>query len=184
MCRPLGGARQIPLELGWQRPGGLHESAGEDATHRGALSFSWTAFIPFSALCLSSLLRHTQACFVFISTNRFYSKTNLPFIYGNLHGIALDKCGLNCPRRQYKCLFFVCFDFVVGFFSHTAILRRNIKPTPCMQTHFALWARGIRVGWHTAIHRKVWHCVMKGYFSVFWKTFFPTNIQVHCLIKQ
>lgn len=108
----LGRVRQIPLEPGWQGPGGLRESAGEDATHRAALSFSWAAFTPsctFSALWLSSLLRHTQACFVFISTNNFYSKTNLPFICGNLDGIALNKCGLNCPCRQYKCLFFACF---------------------------------------------------------------------------
>lgn len=120
-CRPLSWARQIQLELGWERPAGLCESAGEDTMHRGALSFSWAAFTlscTFYVVCLSSLLRHAWACFVFISTNHFYSKTNLPFIYGNLDGIALDKRGLNCPPRQYKCLFFACFvSFWWGFFS-------------------------------------------------------------------
>lgn len=146
-CLALTGNQYMSLHLPIQE-----QTFWRGCNAQGSLTGSF--YHSLYIFCLSSPLRHMQACFAFISTKHFNSETNLPFIYGNLNRTTLDERGLICPHRLYKCLFFscflsfcvmvVCFVLFCCFAFHTAILRRTIKPTQCMQTHFTVWAEGIR----------------------------------------
>lgn len=123
MCTPLTQVGPMPLHLlskSWltasRRPPWTNwrgqNTQGNSPSHR-QLSPHPVHFL----LCLSSLLRHTLACFVFTNTKHYYSKKKkIRFIYWNLKRITLDKCGLNCPLWLYRCLFFARFVSFCGLF--------------------------------------------------------------------